>query len=79
MGGVARSIAREIITGEREPVRDINLVNIIDENGSSEVDSATLDDLSQKYMPDDYAFGYGIGDETLDHYFKTRDFTINKV
>lgn len=78
MGGVARSIAREIITGEREPIRDIDLVNITDEEGNSEVDYGTLDALSQKYMPDDYTFGHGIGNDTMDHYFKSRDFTINQ-
>ena len=78
MGGVARSIAREIITGEREPIRDIDLVNIVDEGGNSEVDYDTLDTLSRKFMPDDYAFGHGIENDTLDHYFKTRDFTINQ-
>ncbi len=78
MGGVARSIAREIITGEREPIRDIDLVNIIDIDGKSELDNNTLDALSQKFMPDDYSFGHGIGDDTLDHYFRTRDFTINQ-
>ena len=78
MGGVARSIAREIITGEREPIRDIDLVNIPDEEGNSEVDYDTLDALSRKFMPDDYAFGHGIKNDTLDHYFKTRDFTINQ-
>ena len=78
MGGVARSIAREIITGEREPIRDIDLVNITDEDGNSEVDEDTLDALSRKFMPDDYAFGHGVKDDTLDHYFKTRDFTVNQ-
>lgn len=78
MGGVARSIAREIITGEREPIRDIDLVNITDEDGNSEVDYDTLDVLSRKFMPDDYAFGHGIGSDTLAHYFKTRDFTVNQ-
>lgn len=78
MGGVARSIARETITGECEPIRDIDLVNIVDEEGNSEVDDNTLDALSRKFMPDDYAFGHGIQNDTLDHYFKTRDFTINQ-
>ena len=78
MGGVARSIAREIITGEREPIRDIDLVNIVDEEGNSEVDYDTLDVLSRKFMLDDYVFGHGIKNDTLDHYFKTRDFTINQ-
>lgn len=78
MGGVARSIAREIITGEREPIRDIDLVNITDEEGNSEVDYDTLNALLRKFMPDDYAFGHGVENDTLDHYFKTRDFTINQ-
>ncbi len=78
MGGVARSIAREVITGEREPMRDIDLVNIVDEEGKSEVSSETLRRLAQDFMPDDYAFGHGVNSETLEHYFKTRDFTINQ-
>ena len=78
MGGVARSIAREIITSEREPIRDIDLINITDEEGNSEVDYDSLDELSRKFMPDDYTFGHGIGDDTLDHYFRTRDFTVNQ-
>ena len=78
MGGVARSIAREIITGEREPIRDIDLINITDEEGNSEVDYHTLDELSRKFMPDDYTFGHSVGNDTLDHYFRTRDFTVNQ-
>lgn len=78
MGGVARSVAREVITGEREPIRDIDLVDILDEEWNSKVDDETLDELSQKYMPDDYAFGHGIQKTGLDQYFKTRDFTINQ-
>ncbi len=78
MGGVARSIAREIITGEREPIRDIDLINITDEDGNSEVDYDTLDELSHKFMPDDYVFDHGVGNDTLDHYFRTRDFTVNQ-
>ena len=78
MGGIARSIAREMITGEREPIRDIDLVNILDEEGNSENDHETLDMLSRKYMPDDDLFGHSIRDETLEHYFDSRDFTINQ-
>ena len=78
MGGVARSIAREIITGEREPIRDIDLINITDEEGNSEVDYDTLDELSRKFMPDDYTFGHSVGNDILDHYFRTRDFTVNQ-
>ena len=78
MGGVARSIAREIITGERESIRDIDLINITDEEGNSEVDYDSLDELSRKFMPDDYTFDHGVGNDTLDHYFRTRDFTVNQ-
>ena len=78
IGGVARSIAREIITGEREPIRDIDLINITDEEGNSEVDYNTLDELSRKFMPDDYTFDHGVRNDTLDHYFRTRDFTVNQ-
>ena len=78
MGGVARSVAREIITGEREPIRDIDLINITDEDGNSEVDYDSLDELSRKFMPDDYTFGHSVGNDTLDHYFRTRDFTVNQ-
>lgn len=78
MGGVARSIAREIITGEREPIRDIDLVNIVDNEGSSKVAYDTLNSLARQYMPDDYSFGHGIADDTLENYFRTRDFTINQ-
>ena len=78
MGGVARSLTREIITGEREPIRDIDLINITDEDGNSEVDYDTLDELSRKFMPDDYTFDHGVRNDTLDHYFRTRDFTVNQ-
>ncbi len=78
MGGVARSIAREVITGDREPIRDIDLVNIVDEAGNSKVDGDTLERLGRKLMPDDYAFGHGVGNDTLEHYFASRDFTVNQ-
>ncbi len=78
MGGVARSIAREIITGEREPIRDIDLVNIWESYGKSKVDDAKLDELSQEYMSEDYSHGHGISNCTLSGYFKSRDFTINQ-
>ena len=78
MGGVARSVAREILTGEKEPIRDIDLVEITDNEDESTVDPELLDELAQTYMPDDYAFGHGIGLDTLEDYFSTRDFTINE-
>ncbi len=78
MGGMARSIAREIITGDREPIRDIDLVNILGTDGESLNDEATLNKLSQQYMADDYAYGHGIQDDSLENYFDTRDFTVNE-
>ena len=78
MGGVARSVAREILTGEKEPIRDIDLVEITDNEDESTVDPELLDELAQTYMPDDYAFGHGVGLDTLEDYFSTRDFTINE-
>lgn len=29
-------------------------------------------------MPEDYAFGHGIQPESFEHYFRTRDFTVNE-
>lgn len=79
MGGVARSVAREMITGDCEPMRDIDLVNILDENGESRVSAEVIDELSREYMPDDYLFGHGMESTTIDDYFGTRDFTVNQV
>jgi len=78
MGGMARSIAREMITGDREPIRDIDLVNILDSDGESFNDDETLDRLAREYMADDYRYGHGIGDDYLERYFDTRDFTVNE-
>ena len=79
MGGTARSIARRLVTGDKEPVRDLDLVYIpeladIDNPPSKE----ELDQLSEKYMADDYAFGHGIGTDSLEQYFEGRDFTVNQ-
>ena len=78
MGGVARSIAREMLTGDLEPIRDIDLVNITTHQGKTPISIDELIALSEKHMPEDFAFGHGIRDESFDHYFQTRDFTINQ-
>lgn len=78
MGGVARSIARELLTGEIEPIRDIDLVAIND-FADGELNDDVIDEYSKKYMLDDYNYGHGIGFENLDNYFNTRDFTVNQV
>ena len=78
MGGVARSIARQFLTGDIEPIRDIDLVHIDDREGDQSVSPEELEHLSQKFMPEDYAFGHGIQSESFEHYFRTRDFTVNE-
>lgn len=78
MGGVARSITRQFLTGDIEPIRDIDLVHINDREGDQPVSPEELERLSQKFMPEDYAFGHGIQPESFEHYFRTRDFTINE-
>lgn len=78
MGGVARSITRQFLTGDIEPIRDIDLVRIDDREGDQSVSPEELDRLSQKFMPEDYAFGHGIQSESFEHYFRTRDFTVNE-
>lgn len=79
MGGCARSIARRIITGEQEPIRDIDLINIkLDPSAEDYYTSEQLDKMSQEFMPDDWNYGHGIRTETMDEYFSTRDFTINE-
>ena len=78
MGGVARSITRQFLTGDIEPIRDIDLVRIDDREGDQSVSPEELDLLSQKFMPEDYAFGHGIQSESFEHYFRTRDFTVNE-
>ncbi len=82
MGGMARSIAREIVTGEsknREAVRDIDLVNIIDNDGSCYVSPGVRDQLSAEYMPDVFEQGQRMNNDTLEHYFDSRDFTVNQA
>lgn len=79
MGGTARSVARRIVAGDTELVRDLDLVYIPElGNDDTKLSSAELDDLSKEYMPDDYMYGRGIQTEELENYFLTRDFTMNQ-
>jgi len=79
MGGTARSLARRMIAGDLEPVRDLDLV-CIEDLGAPEagIDEGYLDAISAKYMKDDYTYGHGIQTDTLKNYFQTRDFTMNQ-
>ena len=78
MGGVSRSIARELLTNEIEPIRDIDLISV-SEYGGNDLSEETRHQLSVKYMPDDYSFGHGMENSSKDNYFRTRDFTINET
>ena len=79
MGGTARSVARQVVAGDMEPVRDLDLVYIPElGDDDTKLSSAELDDLSKEYMPDDYMYGRGIQTEELENYFLTRDFTMNQ-
>lgn len=77
IGGAARSIALRLLTGEYMPVRDVDLTFF--EGCGPELSYEEADELSREYMPDDYEYGYGVGTESLDDYFDTRDFTVNEV
>lgn len=78
MGGTARSIAREVITGDLEPARDIDLIHITDGWADTQSTDDELDGLAQEYMADDYSHGHGIQHQEFVKYFQTRDFTINQ-
>ena len=76
MGGAARAILQKQLFNESAAIRDIDLVQISDIAVSED---ETLHHLSEKFMPDDYAHGHGVGSEELGEYFTERDFTINEV
>lgn len=79
MGGTARSLARRLVTGDKEPVRDLDLVYVPEfEDEAHPVADEELDKIAERYMPDDFAYGHGINRENLKDYFGSRDFTINQ-
>lgn len=79
MGGTARSLARRVVTGDKEPVRDLDLIYIEElSEPDNPASQETLSEISEKYMPDDFAYGHGIKHENLEHYFASRDFTMNQ-
>ncbi len=77
VGGAARDVAIEALTGERLPPRDIDVVAFSELN--PDLSHERLDSISQRLMPDDYSFGHGVRVEKLAEYFQTRDFTLNEV
>lgn len=79
MGGTARSLARRMISGDREPVRDLDLVHITELSSPDQpLSKEELDEVSKKYMPDDFTYGHGIQTERIEDYFGSRDLTINQ-
>ena len=74
-GGAARFLLRKSLGLKAKKPRDIDIIRTEDkpyENADNEI--------SEEFMPDDYAHGYGV--EVIDdisEYFDTRDLTINEV
>lgn len=72
-GGAARSIARAVITGDDEPVRDIDLMS------TYKLKDKVERKLCERFMPEDYERGHGVEVRSVKEYFWTRDFTINEI
>lgn len=75
IGGAARAVALRVLYNEDAPIRDLDIVAFEDFNPDMSYQRL----LSQAYMPDDYAHGYGVHSENLDRYFNSRDLTVNEV
>ena len=76
IGGAARAMARLAVTGEFEPVRDIDLGYM---PRITNVEASVLDNLAWKYAPEDASHGHGVQVvKSVSHYLRTRDFTINE-
>lgn len=78
IGGAARSVAFAVLHPQKTPppIRDLDVGYIVDQNP----DMSLYDEISAKYMADDYTFGHGaqeIGD--IESYMNSRDFTMNQV
>lgn len=76
IGGAARAILQRAAFEETAAIRDIDLV-VVEE--LVEISDLGRHELSEQYMADDYAHGYGVDKTHLDQYFATRDFTINEI
>lgn len=77
VGGAARAaLERSLGIDAYASPRDIDIA-VMNKEGDK-IDSSLLDAMSQRYMPEDYAHGHGVKNETVE-YFETRDFTINQV
>lgn len=75
-GGAARAVFQRQILKEKDVyIRDIDIVSVQE----LEPDLRLAEWISEKYMPDDYAHGHGVHQESLKTYFSNRDLTINQV
>ncbi len=76
IGGAARSIATEALTGVITPVRDVDVAAFAEYNP----DLSRSHEVSERLMPEDYTFGHGVQVvSSLAGYFSSRDFTMNEV
>jgi hypothetical protein len=79
IGGAARSIAFELLTGVELPVRDVDLAGF--PGMQSDLSPDTRHSVNQQYSPDDYAFGHGLKCYgSLEEYFESpKDTTLNDL
>jgi hypothetical protein len=75
VGGAARAaLERSLGIDAYSTPRDIDIAVMKRNENNQDL----LDELSERYMPEDFSHGYGVKKET-EEYFETRDFTINQV
>lgn len=81
IGGAARQIAMEQLTGRKLSLRDEDIAAFEDMADAETLANSTLmADLSETYMPDDYRFGHGVGrSASMAEYMGSRDFTVNQL
>ena len=75
IGGAARNVFLAELGQAVMSPRDFDLVAITDWNP----DESHAQRLAERYMPRDFAYGHGVKFETLEQYFRSRDFTVNEV
>lgn len=78
VGGAARSVAFAILhpNDYPPPIRDLDIGYILDQDP----DTSLCDEISAKYMQDDYNFGHGAqATVSIESYMNARDFTMNQV
>lgn len=81
IGGAARQIAMEQLTGRQLSLRDEDIIFFEDmADAEDSGDAVLMDELSEQYMPEDYASGHGVGrSASIAEYMESRDLTINQL